>query len=238
MCDERERLIEYIYGESAPDERRAIEAHLEQCPACRHEVHGLRSVRDDLLAWEVPPHEPIWRPVVPAPPMPARRTVPLWAMTAAASVLFALGVAGGVVVSDRAGRGSAPEAATMADAGAGGSVGGTVAQPVAMVTAEDLVRLEAAIVERLRAEMDEKVRAVASRIEAAPPVQRVSQPAAGPDLDLARRVAILESWMDDQISLNAIFNGNFGRLNSRTASLSQELELSRLQMVGLESAAQ
>ena len=51
------------------------------------------------------------------------------------------------------------------------------------------------------------------------------------------RLAAIEQWMDDQISLNAAFNGQFGRLNSRTSSLSEQIELSRMQRVGLETGA-
>ena len=51
MCNERERLIGYVYDECADDERRAIEAHLEECGACRTEIGGFRRVRQDLLAY-------------------------------------------------------------------------------------------------------------------------------------------------------------------------------------------
>jgi hypothetical protein len=97
MCDERERLIGYVYDDCDPAERRAIEEHLEDCGTCREEISGLRSVRQDLLAWDVPPHEAIWRPLAPAPVMPWYRQVPAWAMAAAAGVMFLVGAAGGVV---------------------------------------------------------------------------------------------------------------------------------------------
>jgi hypothetical protein len=97
MCDERERLIGYVYDECDPAERRVIEEHLEDCGTCRAEIGGLRSVRQDLLAWDVPPHEAVWRPLVPAPVVPWHRQVPAWAMAAAAGVMFLVGAAGGVV---------------------------------------------------------------------------------------------------------------------------------------------
>jgi anti-sigma factor RsiW len=97
MCDERERLIGYVYDECEPSERKAIEAHLEECGTCRAEIGGLRDVRQDLLAWAVPPHEAVWRPLVAAPMVPWYRQVPAWAMAAAASVMFLTGAAGGVV---------------------------------------------------------------------------------------------------------------------------------------------
>ena len=70
MCDERERLIGYLYDEADAAERRQVDAHLLECHVCRAEIAALRRVREDLLAWDVPDHEPIWRPV--APPAPAR----------------------------------------------------------------------------------------------------------------------------------------------------------------------
>lgn len=98
MCEERERLIGYVYDECDAGERRAIEAHLDGCPTCRHEIRGLRGVRQDLLAWHVPDHEPIWRPL--APPRTEAswiswNTMPTWAMAAAAALLLMVGGAGG-----------------------------------------------------------------------------------------------------------------------------------------------
>lgn len=97
MCDERERLIGYVYDECAPAERRVIEEHLEDCGTCRAEIGGLRGVREDLLAWDVPAHEAVWRPPAPAPVVPWHRQVPAWAMAAAAGLMFLVGAAGGVV---------------------------------------------------------------------------------------------------------------------------------------------
>jgi putative zinc finger protein len=97
MCDERERLIGYVYDECEPPERRAIESHLDECADCRAEIGALRRVRQDLLAWDVPAHEPVWRPFAPAPIVPWYRQVPAWAMAAAAGVMFLIGAAGGVV---------------------------------------------------------------------------------------------------------------------------------------------
>jgi anti-sigma factor RsiW len=227
MCDQREQLIGYLYGESDPDQRRRVEAHLGECPGCRAEINGLRAVRDDLLAWNVPEPEPIWRPVAPAPVVVAPRRVPAWALAAAASVLFTVGLAGGMVV-----RGGWPAAVPAAQE----TLATAAAPPTAAVPAvapEDLAQLEAKILARLSSELDRKVQAATAASNAAPVM------AASPSVnteELARRVAILEGWRDDQISLNALFNGNFGRLNSRTASLSQELEMSMLRQVGLESS--
>jgi hypothetical protein len=97
MCDERERLIGYLYEECDAEERRQIETHLESCPTCRAEVGGLQSVRTDLLAWNVPEHAPVWRPMpaVVAPPLVWWRQSPGWALAAAATVVLTAGLAGG-----------------------------------------------------------------------------------------------------------------------------------------------
>lgn len=97
MCDERERLLDYVYDACDASERRTIEAHLEGCEDCRGEISGLRTVRLDLLAWHVPKHDSVWKPFAPARVAPWYREVPAWALVAAATVMFMLGLAGGVV---------------------------------------------------------------------------------------------------------------------------------------------
>ncbi len=100
MCDERERLIGYVYDECEADEKKIVEDHLEACATCREEIGGLREVRQDLLAWRVPDHEPVWRPLVAAAPVaPWWRQAPAWALATAASVMFVAGAAGGAVAS-------------------------------------------------------------------------------------------------------------------------------------------
>jgi anti-sigma factor RsiW len=95
MCDERERLIGFVYDECSAAERREVEQHVDGCPTCRVEIAGLRRVREDLLAWEVPEHPPVWRPspVVKAEPWWRRSTG--WSLAAAAAVILLAGVAGG-----------------------------------------------------------------------------------------------------------------------------------------------
>jgi anti-sigma factor RsiW len=99
MCDEREPLLAYLYSEGDPEERRRVELHLETCEACRDELAGLRSVREDLLAWEVPDYESVWKPFTPARPVWSWRDVPAWTMAAAAAVMLALGATGSVVAN-------------------------------------------------------------------------------------------------------------------------------------------
>src|SRR6187455_322821 len=72
MCDQREQLIGYLYAECTREERRAVEAHLQECSTCREDIGDFGAVRQDLLAWDVPPYESVWRPFV------APRTTTPW----------------------------------------------------------------------------------------------------------------------------------------------------------------
>ena len=99
MCDEREPLLAYLYNEGDLEERRRVESHLETCEACRDELAGLRSVREDLLAWDVPDHQSVWKPFTPARPVWSWRDVPAWTMAAAAAVMLALGATGSVAAN-------------------------------------------------------------------------------------------------------------------------------------------
>lgn len=95
MCEDRERLIGYVYDECDSAERRTIEAHLGDCVDCRDEVRALRATRQDLLAWEVPQPGLLWRPM--PQPRSSWQQLPVWAMAAAAAVILVVGAAGGAV---------------------------------------------------------------------------------------------------------------------------------------------
>ena len=97
MCDDRERLLGYLYNECDDAERRDVEQHLEGCETCRAELSGLRATRQDLLAWDVPEHGSVWKPFVPVKVVPRWRDIPAWAMAAAAAVTFVVGATGGVL---------------------------------------------------------------------------------------------------------------------------------------------
>lgn len=232
MCDEREQLIAYVYGEAAADERQQIETHLEDCHVCRAEVSGLRSVRDDLLAWDVPKHEPIWRPFAPAPPVPARPSWSGWVLAAAASGLFAAGLAGGMAV-----RGWPPVGAPTVVAE--GVASHPQPQMASTVTSADLARMEAVILERLRNELTQQVRVATPAPSGTQNMARANTSSRQDDTvarlaAIERRLDDQDQWRDDQISLNAIFNGQVGRLNRSTSNLSERFELSRMQTVGLD----
>ena len=144
MCDDRERLIEYLYDEGDAAARRSFERHLAACEACRQEVRALRTVRTDLLAWDVPAHESVWTPFAPAPAVPWFRQVPAWAMAAAATLVFAIGGAGGFVTR-----------AVLA-----------ASDPPApqVLTAADLASLRQQILEQVRADVTGQVGAVSARV--------------------------------------------------------------------------
>jgi hypothetical protein len=95
-CDEKERLLSYLYGEDAYDDRVAMEAHLATCAECREEIAELRSVRADLARWQPPDAELNFRVVRDsvAPPTRSWWHTPAWAPLAlAAGVLLAVGAA-------------------------------------------------------------------------------------------------------------------------------------------------
>jgi hypothetical protein len=155
MCDERERLIGYVYDECDAGERRIIEAHLESCETCREEIGGLRGVRTDLLAWDVPDHGSVWTPFVKARPRPSWREIPVWGLAAAASLMLLAGAAGGAAT--RAFMAPAPAAA--------------VVPPATGVP--DLASLERRINDNLRSEisaLDARVRLVSAHQTPAPAI--------------------------------------------------------------------
>src|SRR6187397_3012062 len=151
MCNERDRLIAYLYDECDAREREAVREHLDACDECRTEVAGLRSVREDLLAWDVPAHESVWRPFAVAPPRTWWRQVPAWAMAAAAAVVLVAGAGGGV-----AAHAFMPERAQAQVSNVPGPRTTTVT-----LTADDLAALE----RRLTAAFVDRVGAVDARVQ-------------------------------------------------------------------------
>jgi anti-sigma factor RsiW len=97
MCNEREKLIGYLYDECESSERDAVRRHLDTCAECRAEIASLRSVREELAAWEVPEHGSVWRPFAAAPTPAWWQHVPQWALAAAAGIVLVSGAAGGAV---------------------------------------------------------------------------------------------------------------------------------------------
>ena len=133
-CQDKERLIEYLYEEHSDEHsaagRTAIEAHLAVCGECSSELADLRNVRDRLADWRTPEIDLGFRVVREPPPTPARSRawLPVWAALPAAAVLaLAVGAAvanlevrydpSGVTVRTGWTRGSAPAASPPSAAG-------------------------------------------------------------------------------------------------------------------------
>lgn len=169
-CGDGAALTGYLYGEAAPNERRAVETHLRECMACAAELEGLASTREQLATWRPPAaslafHVTRREADVTAPPvMPWwRQPMPGWMQAAAAVLVFGAGLSAGAGWN----RASAPGA---------GQAPATSAQAVSPA---DLSSLEA----RLREEMN-ALRSTSS--SAAPVVARASD-----DEALLRRVRTL-----------------------------------------------
>ena len=141
MCDERERLIGYVYDECDPAERAAIEAHLDGVPdvprgdrraaagAAGSARVGRAGTRLGVAALRA------------AAPAPAWRDVPAWAMAAAAGV-----------ISHGRRRGGAATRAWFPAASAASATTATAGVPAStpVVTAEELAALEARVANRVR----------------------------------------------------------------------------------------
>ena len=96
MCN-TEQLVSYVYEELSASERVEFERHLSDCAECRQELAELRGTRHLLASWAPPQPEfnfHIVRGAAP-PAAPPRRLafVPQWALSAAAALLLAAGVA-------------------------------------------------------------------------------------------------------------------------------------------------
>jgi hypothetical protein len=227
MCDQREQLIGYLYDECTPDERRAVESHLNECHVCRAEVGGLRDVRQDLLAWDVPAHESVWRPFVTPRVTSPWRAVPGWAMAAAATLVFAAGAAGGAasrllwpapVVAQAVPTTPAPVVLTPASV--------TVGQ-------QDLNNLRNAILTQMRAEMDQRVTALASH------ESTVKAPGAAPSQatlrEISSRLAAFESWQSKQIDFNMKLDNKLSGIVTRYTAFNLAANRQGLQPASFEA---
>ena len=118
MCNDREKLIAYLYDEASASERRQVDVHLAECGDCRDELRAFRSVRQDLLAWDVPTYESVWKPFVTTPVVaPWWKQVPAWGLAAAAMLIFGIGLAGGFAGRALASRPVTSQAQTVVEPG-------------------------------------------------------------------------------------------------------------------------
>jgi len=93
-CDDKERLVAYLYGEDTPAEHAAVEAHIGVCRECAAEVSGFHEVRRRLSEWQTPEIDLGYR-VVRDPVTEPRRwwqaSPPIWAQAAAAVLVLSAG---------------------------------------------------------------------------------------------------------------------------------------------------
>lgn len=108
-CEDKDTLVDYLYGELDADGRRVFEGHLRTCVACAVEIEGLQSVRTELADW-LPPETELGftvavKPAIAStalqngatvlqPPRWALSTMPVWARAAAA--VFIIGAGAGL----------------------------------------------------------------------------------------------------------------------------------------------
>jgi len=52
-CDKHEALVSYLYNEATPEERALVEQHLNECVACKEELHSFERVRGMLQQWQI-----------------------------------------------------------------------------------------------------------------------------------------------------------------------------------------
>lgn len=100
MCDRKEHLIGFLYGELDLSEMQAFRQHLLTCAECRDELADLRSTRGRIAAW-TPPDPALDFQIVrgPAAAPPQQRPIrafaisPAWGLAAAAVLVMAMGAA-------------------------------------------------------------------------------------------------------------------------------------------------
>ena len=116
QCGDSPALVTYLYGESEPSEHAVIEAHVEVCAACAAELAAMESTRVQLASWTPPAFGFSARRVAARALKPQawwNRPLQPWLQAAAAAVIFATGLALGVVRGTQ----STPAAARAAVAG-------------------------------------------------------------------------------------------------------------------------
>jgi anti-sigma factor RsiW len=96
FCADKALLMSYLYGECDEVERRDVEQHLVNCPACSAEIDQLRALRVSLSDWKVPDRTPgvqiqvaTVAEHVSEQPVSRSWTPPWWLQAAAAVLLLA-----------------------------------------------------------------------------------------------------------------------------------------------------
>jgi hypothetical protein len=180
MCESKDLLVAFLYGELDAADRRTFQTHLNSCAECREELPGLRTTRGQIASWTPP--EPdfgfrIVRGAAAPPPTPRFRIAPAWGLAAAAVLVMAMAAAianievryggDGLVVRTGWNRG-------------GDAVPATVRQVGAPDAAPADWSVQAAALDRRLRELETSARALG-------PVQLAGAPAVS-DADVLRRV--------------------------------------------------
>jgi anti-sigma factor RsiW len=98
MCDRKEHLIGFLYGELERSDAREFQHHLLTCAECRADVADLRATRGQIAAWTPPEPQLDFQIIrVPAAARPGTPRLfavsPAWGLAAAAVVVMAIGAA-------------------------------------------------------------------------------------------------------------------------------------------------
>lgn len=80
----REQLIEFLCGETAPETKADLAHHLDDCSECRAQVESWRAVQQDLKSWRLSNRVTADRPQL-------KPTRPAWHWAAAAAILVLAG---------------------------------------------------------------------------------------------------------------------------------------------------
>jgi hypothetical protein len=196
-CGDHGALVSYLYDECAPNERRAISAHVAICRECAEEITSLGATREQLATWTPPEALLGFRIVSDSPSSnvlrPARwwqKPMPAWAQAAAAALIFATGVTLGAlrVVMSPSDRGPTESAPQQANAR-------TLAANTTAATKADLAALE----QRLRSELSQ-VRSTSSTVSASNTSDAAASPGDGRILERVRAM-IQESEQRQQREL-------------------------------------
>lgn len=189
ICDDKDTLVAYLYGEISVEGRREVDRHLRACTGCAEEVDELRALRTDLAAW-VPPEIALNFAMTQQPATvlrPSRWAAlgewPAWARAVAA--LFVLGV--GAAIANLQVRYDASGLTVTTGWMAPQGSATPVITASGVVAPSDQWRVELAAVEQsLRREMRQRV---ATAAETAP--QAAARRGTGDDAALIRRVQSL-----------------------------------------------
>jgi hypothetical protein len=220
MCDERERLIGYVYDECDAHERRLIDAHLDACATCRDEIGGLRAVREDLLAWEVPDHGSVWRPFAPARSAPWWRQVPAWALAAAAAVVFVIGGVGSVATEAMLSqRSKAVKAAEFSALQAPVATAGVSAADLSAVEERMLANMRSSFAQ-MNQRVDARLRVMALHQYGAPDLINASTTSASVGPTLAEFSELTNSVMTDFVAMSKKIQS----LEKQNAALQQTVQ--------------